>query len=70
MITWIKKFNKRHSERHRACLDVGISHQKLKIVVNTRFARKIILFQETLEYHDAINLCYGRKNKNKYKVMC
>jgi len=28
--------------------------------VKTKFANKVILFQETLEYGDAINLCYGR----------
>jgi hypothetical protein len=26
-----------------------------------RFANKVILFQETLKYQDAINLCYGRQ---------
>ncbi len=29
--------------------------------MKTKFASKVILFQETLEYQDAINLCYGRQ---------
>jgi hypothetical protein len=27
-----------------------------------KFTNKLILFQETLEYRDAINLCYGRQD--------
>jgi hypothetical protein len=44
----------------RACLDASLHHQKLKTPMKTRFANKVILFQETLEYRDAINLCYGK----------
>jgi hypothetical protein len=29
--------------------------------VKTRFATKVIWFQETFKYRDAINLCYGRQ---------
>ncbi len=61
MITWIKKSDKGCNERHKACLDAGISNQKLKTMVKTRFASKVIMFQETLKYHNAINLCYGRQ---------
>ncbi len=43
------------------CLDVRLSHRKLKALVKTRFASKTILFQETLKYQDAINLCYGKQ---------
>ncbi len=59
-ITWTKKSNKGWSEWKRACLDVGLRHPKLKTPVKTRFASKVILFQKTLEYRDAINLCYGK----------
>jgi hypothetical protein len=59
-IAWTKKSNKGWSEWKRACLDVGLCHPKLKTLVKTRFASKVILFQETLEYRDAINLCYGK----------
>jgi hypothetical protein len=60
-ITWIKKFSKRCNKWHRACLDDGLAHQKLKTLVKIRFASKVILFQETLEYYNAINLCYERQ---------
>jgi hypothetical protein len=43
------------------CLDAVLRHQKLKTLVNTKFISKVILFQEALEYRDAINLCYGRQ---------
>jgi hypothetical protein len=58
--TWTKKSSKGRIEWHRACLDVGFSHRKLKTLVKIRFATKVIMFQETLEYHNAINLSYGR----------
>jgi hypothetical protein len=45
----------------RACFNVGLPHRKLKTPMKTRFTSKMILFQETLEYQDAINLCYGRQ---------
>jgi hypothetical protein len=32
---------------------------KLKTSVNTKFCNKAILFQEIVEYQDAIDLCYG-----------
>jgi len=34
---------------------------KLKTLMKTQFASNIILFQETLEYGDVINLCYGKQ---------
>jgi len=58
---WIKKFGKGQSEWKRAYLDASLRHQKLKTLLKTRFTNKVILFQETLEYKDAINLCYGRQ---------
>jgi hypothetical protein len=59
-ITWIKKSDKGWSEWQRACLDAGLSHQELKTPMKIRFTSKVILFQKTLKYQDAINLCYGR----------
>jgi hypothetical protein len=44
IITWTKKYDKGHSEWHRACLDVGFSHRKLKTLVKIRFASKVIMF--------------------------
>jgi len=47
--------------RSGLCIDARFSHQKLKTLVKTKFASKVILFQETLEYQNAINFCYGRQ---------
>jgi hypothetical protein len=60
-ITWIKKFGKGHNEWQKACIDAGISHQKMKTLVKTKFANKVIIFQKTLEYWDTINLYHGRQ---------
>jgi DNA-binding PucR family transcriptional regulator len=60
-ITWTKKSSKGRQEWHKTRLDVGVPPQKLKTHVKTRFASKIILFQETLEFKHVIALCYGRQ---------
>jgi hypothetical protein len=57
---WTKKFDEGQSEWKRACLDASIYHKKLKTLMKNKFANKVILFQKTLEYRDAINMCYGR----------
>jgi hypothetical protein len=36
-------------------------HCKLKTHVKTRFDIKVIMFKETLEFKNAIILCYGRQ---------
>jgi hypothetical protein len=41
-------------------MDSGVPPWKLKILVKTRFAFQVILFQETLEFKHTIALCYGR----------
>jgi hypothetical protein len=57
---WTKKSSKGWSEWKRACFDASLYHKKLKTPMKIRFTIKVILFQKTLEYGDAINLCYGR----------
>ncbi len=57
---WTKKSSKGCNEWKWACIDVRLNHRKQKTPVKTKFANKVILFQETLEYQNAINLCYGR----------
>jgi phage-related protein len=37
-------------------------HQKLKILVKTRFANKAIMFEESYQFENDIILCYGRKH--------
>lgn len=36
--------------------------QKLKALVKTRFANKVIMFKKTLKFKQIILLCYGRQN--------
>ena len=61
IITWTKKSRKGGREWKEACIDAQLRPRKLKTLVKTRFASCVILFQETLEYRNAINMCYGRE---------
>ena len=61
-ITWTKKSGKGCQEWDRACIDAGLPTRKLKTPVKTRFASKVVLFQETQEYADAISICYRRQS--------
>jgi hypothetical protein len=45
----------------KTCVDVEFFHQKLKTPMKTKFASKVIFFQETFEYYDATNLCYWKQ---------
>ncbi len=49
-ITWTKKFNKGRQEWEKACIECGSLLQKLKTPIKTRFASKVIMFEETLEF--------------------
>jgi len=40
-------------------MDNGLQPQKLKTLVKTRFASKVIMLEETLEFKAVIILCYG-----------
>jgi hypothetical protein len=60
IIMSIKNFGKGRSEWKKARFDASLHHPKLKTPMKTKFANKILVFQETLEYRDAINMCYGR----------
>jgi hypothetical protein len=55
------KSSKGCNEWHKTSLDVGLSHQKQKTLMKIWLINKVILFQETLEYCDAIKLCYGKQ---------
>ena len=61
-ITWTKKSGKGGAEWRKACIKAGLPARKLRTPVKTRFASKVILFQETLEYADAINICYAAQS--------
>jgi hypothetical protein len=45
----------------KTCVDVGFFHQTLKTPMKTKFVNKVIFFQETFEYYDAINLFYQKQ---------
>ena len=61
-ITWTKKLGKGRQEWDKACIDAGLPTRKLKTHVKTRFAPKVVLFQETQEYADAISIFYMRQS--------
>jgi hypothetical protein len=44
-ITLIKKFDKGKQEWDKACVEVGLSTPKLKTIVKTQFARKVVFFK-------------------------
>ncbi|KAG0573230.1 hypothetical protein KC19_VG160100 [Ceratodon purpureus] len=68
-ITWTKKSGVGRSEWNKACIEAGVPSRKLKTPVKTRFASKVVLFQEMLEYADAINICYrGQSLKLQERV--
>jgi len=57
-ITWTKKSENGGAEWRKACIKVGLLARKLRTLMKTRFVSKVILFEETLEYADAINIWY------------
>lgn len=57
-ISWIKKYNKSRQKWDKACIEVELPIWKLKTSMKTQVANKVVLFQKTLEYANAINLCY------------
>jgi len=60
--TWSKKFGKRRQEWEQAYSKNEMPHQKLKTLVKTRFANKVIMFEETFQFKNAIIICYGKQN--------
>jgi len=48
-------------EWEKACIECGLLLQKLKTPIKTRFASKVIMFEKTLEFKQAIITCYKRK---------
>jgi len=65
-ITWTKKSGKGRQEWEWACFESGMRHRKLKTHVKTKFANKVIMFEKTFEFKNAIIHCYGRQ---KYVVL-
>ncbi len=63
-ITWIKKSGKGIIEWQKTFYEVDMQHKKLKTLVKAYFVSKVIMFQETLEYVNAINICYMQQNSS------
>jgi hypothetical protein len=61
-----KLLRKRRLEWKNACIGNGMRHRKLKTPVKTKFANKVIMFEETLEFKQAILLCYGKQKMPKH----
>ncbi len=59
-ITWTTKFGKRRHEWEKSCIEYEMPLRKLKTLLKTRFAYKVIMFKETLEFKETIITCYGR----------
>jgi hypothetical protein len=60
MIAWTKKKKNGNHECKHSCVELnGLQHWKLKTLVNTRFASKMITFEKALNFKKAILLCYG-----------
>ncbi len=53
-IMWTKKSNKGHQEWEKAYMKAGIPSKILKVPMKTCVASKVVLFQETIKYADAI----------------
>jgi len=56
-----KQYGKGRQEWEKACIECGLSPQKLKTPIKTRFASKVIMFEETLEFKQAIITCYKKQ---------
>jgi hypothetical protein len=61
-ITWTKKFSEGRQEWEKACIECGLPPQKLKTLVKTKFASKVIMFKETLEFKQTI-IIYCERQK-------
>ncbi len=58
----MKKIGKWRGKLEKTCIDNGMQHWKLKIPIKTRFANKIIISKENLEFKQTTLFCYGRHN--------
>ena len=62
-ITWTKSLERDVKSGTEPASTRGyLATRKLKTPVKTRFASKVVLFQETQEYADAISICYRRQS--------
>ncbi len=69
-LTWTKKFDKGYNEQQKACLNVGLSHWKLKKPMKSRFISKVILFKKPWSIKMPSIFVMGGKKLKNYKAMC
>jgi hypothetical protein len=62
MLTWTKKLGKGRQKWEKACVESGLWPRKLQTPMKMRFANKVIMFEEALEFKKTIILCYGRQH--------
>jgi hypothetical protein len=55
---WTKKSGKGYQEWDKACKVDGLPLHKLKTLMKTRFASKVMFFQKKLEFENTINIYY------------
>ncbi len=60
--TSIKKFGRDRQKWEKAFIEIGVPSWKLKTLMKIKFVHNVILFQETLEYVNAINICYHHQS--------
>jgi hypothetical protein len=48
-------------EWEKACIENGMWFWELNNLIKIRFAFKVIMFEETLEFKQTIITCYGRQ---------
>jgi len=60
LVIWTKKYEKGREEWEQPRFENGMQHQKLKTLVKTKFASKVVMFKETLEFKNATFFCYGK----------
>ncbi len=62
IITWTKKSSKRRQEWGKTSIESGMRDRKSKTFIKTRFAIKVILFEEALEFKQTIVLLWEAKD--------
>lgn len=61
-ITWIQHSRKGRQEWAKTCAEKQLSQRTLKPPVKTRFASRVLFFQEALDYSEAITTFWSNQN--------
>jgi hypothetical protein len=68
-ISWPKKSGKGRQEWESDYFASGMWHRKLKTHVKTIFTCKVIIFEKTIDFKNAIIFCYGRQRRIALKLI-